>query len=30
VTQSGVEEGTGLSADRVRSIFDAFMKETKK
>lgn len=30
VTQSGVEEGTGLSADRVRAIFDEFMKETKK
>lgn len=30
VTQSGVEEGSGLSADRVKSIFDNFMKETKK
>ena len=30
VTQFGVEEGSGLAADRVRSIYDAFMKETKK
>lgn len=30
VTQFGVEEGSGLSADRVRSIYDTFMKETKK
>ncbi len=30
VTQSGVEEGTGLSADRVRAVFDEFVKETKK
>jgi hypothetical protein len=30
VTQSGVEEGAGLAADRVRSIYDEFMKETKR
>jgi small nuclear ribonucleoprotein (snRNP)-like protein len=30
VTQSGIEEGSGLSADRVRSIYDEFMKETKR
>src|ERR671937_1598763 len=30
VTQSGVEEGSGLAADRVRSIYDEFMRETKK
>ena len=30
VTQSGVEEGSGLAADRVRSIYDEFKKETKK
>ncbi|MEP0824117.1 MAG: Lsm family RNA-binding protein [Nitrososphaera sp.] len=30
VTQFGVEEGTGLVADRVKSIFDEFMKETKR
>lgn len=30
VTQSGVEEGSGLAADRVRAIFDEFVKETKK
>lgn len=30
VTQFGVEEGSGLAADRVKSIFDDFMKETKK
>jgi len=30
VTQSGVEEGSGLVADRVRSIYDEFMKETRK
>lgn len=30
VTQSGVEEGTGPTADRVRQIYDDFMKETKR
>ena len=30
VTQSGVEEGSGLAADRVRSIFDEFTRETKR
>jgi small nuclear ribonucleoprotein (snRNP)-like protein len=30
VTQSGVEEGSGLSADRVRQIYDDFMRESKK
>ena len=30
VTQGGVEEGSGLAADRVRAIYDEFMRETKK
>jgi small nuclear ribonucleoprotein (snRNP)-like protein len=30
VTQGGVEEGSGLSADRVRQIYDDFMRESKK
>jgi small nuclear ribonucleoprotein (snRNP)-like protein len=30
VTQSGVEEGTGPTADRVRQIYDDFMKEYRK
>lgn len=30
VTQAGVEEGTGLSADRVRQVYDDFMRETRK
>ena len=30
VTQVGVEEGSGLSADRVRQIYDDFMRESKK
>ena len=30
VTQSGVEEGSGLAADRVRSIFEEFTKERKR
>ena len=30
VTQSGVEEGSGLADDRVRAVFDEFVKETKK
>lgn len=30
VTQSGVEEGTGPTADRVRQIYEDFMKENRK
>jgi len=30
VTQEGVEEGVGLAADRVRAIYDEFMRESKK
>lgn len=30
VTQTGVEEGFGLAADRVRAIYEEFMRETKK
>lgn len=30
VTQGGVEEGVGLAADRVRAIYDEFMRESKK
>ena len=30
VTQPGVEEGSGPTADRVRQIYDDFMKETRK
>ncbi len=30
VTQFGVEEGAGLVADRVKSIYDEFMRETKR
>jgi len=30
VTEHGVEEGTGLSADRVKSIYEEFMREFKK
>ena len=30
VTQAGVEEGVGLAADRVRAIYQEFMRETKK
>jgi small nuclear ribonucleoprotein (snRNP)-like protein len=30
VTQTGVEEGSGLAADRVKAIYDEFMKETKR
>src|ERR671935_729131 len=30
VTQAGVEEGVGLAADRVKSIYEDFMRETKK
>jgi small nuclear ribonucleoprotein (snRNP)-like protein len=30
VTQAGVEEGVGLAADRVKAIYEEFMRETKK
>jgi len=30
VTQTGVEEGSGLAADRVKAIYDEFMREIKK
>jgi small nuclear ribonucleoprotein (snRNP)-like protein len=30
VTQAGVQEGVGLAADRVRTIYEEFMRETKK
>ena len=30
VTEHGIEEGTGLSADRVKSIYEEFMREFKK
>ena len=30
VTQAGVEEGVGLAADRVRAIYDEFIRESKK
>jgi small nuclear ribonucleoprotein (snRNP)-like protein len=30
VTHAGVEEGAGLAADRVRQIYDEFMRETKR
>src|ERR687892_517432 len=30
VTQAGIEEGSGLAADRVKAIYDEFMRETKK
>jgi small nuclear ribonucleoprotein (snRNP)-like protein len=30
VTQAGVQEGVGLAADRVRAIYEEFMRETKK
>jgi len=30
VTQTGIEEGSGLSADRVKQIFDEFTKESKR
>jgi len=29
VTQTGVEEGSGLAADRVKAIYDEFMREIK-
>ena len=30
VTQAGIEEGSGLAADRVKAIYDEFTKESKK
>jgi small nuclear ribonucleoprotein (snRNP)-like protein len=30
VTQAGVEAGSGLAADRVKAIYEEFIKETKK
>jgi small nuclear ribonucleoprotein (snRNP)-like protein len=30
VTQAGIEEGIGLAADRVKQIYDEFIRETKK
>jgi len=30
VTQAGVEEGSGLAADRVKSIYEEFIRESKK
>src|SRR5919197_1962230 len=30
VTQAGIEEGSGLAADRVKAIYDEFTRETKK
>src|SRR5512132_3830028 len=30
VTVHGIEEGTGLAADRVKSIYEEFMREVKK
>ena len=30
VTETGVEEGSGLAADRVRVIYDEFMRENRK
>ena len=30
VTEHGIEEGTGLAADRVKSIYEEFMRELKK
>src|SRR5919198_1345041 len=30
VTQAGVEEGVGLAADRVKSIYEEFMRDSKK
>ena len=30
VTEQGIAEGVGLAADRVKSIYDEFMKEVKK
>jgi small nuclear ribonucleoprotein (snRNP)-like protein len=30
VTEHGIEEGTGLAADRVKSIYEEFVREFKK
>ena len=30
VTQNGIEEGGGLAADRIKAIYDEFIRETKK
>lgn len=30
VTEDGIQEGSGLAADRVKGIFDEFIRETKK
>ncbi len=30
VTQAGIEEGSGLAADRVKTIYDEFIREIKK
>jgi small nuclear ribonucleoprotein (snRNP)-like protein len=30
VTEHGIEEGSGLAADRVKSIYEEFMREFKK
>src|SRR5207245_3777391 len=30
VTQAGIEEGSGLAADRVKAIYEEFMREIKK
>ena len=30
VTHAGIEEGSGLAADRVKAIYDEFTRETKK
>jgi hypothetical protein len=30
VTQAGIEEGSGLAADRVKAIYDEFTREAKK
>jgi hypothetical protein len=30
VTQSGIEEGSGPTAERVKAVYDEFMKETKR
>jgi hypothetical protein len=30
VTESGIQEGSDLAADRVKAIYDEFIRETKK
>ncbi len=30
VTETGIQEGSGLAADRVKAIYDEFIRETKK